>query len=98
MTQIRTSPHRAERSTKAERAARIRTRTVAKYVILTVCGVVLYREAAVCALAERGYRALGGEASFLLLPVIYYAVSTTVRDFIDDLKNGYAPNYEEDNK
>ena len=45
---------------------------VVKYILLTGGGVLLYILAAKCALAERSYFAVGGEAFFLLLPVLYY--------------------------
>ena len=36
------------------------------------------------AMRERGYYAVGGEALFLLLPVIYYCAAATIRDIIED--------------
>lgn len=69
-----------------ERAARRRGWTVAKYVFLTACGFVLYRAGAACALAERGYIAVGGEVFFLFLPLFYLAFSTLIRDAIRDAK------------
>lgn len=61
-------------------------RTVIKYAILTLLGILLFRAGAAAGLRERGYRAIGGEAFALLLPVLYYAVSTTVRDWIEDIR------------
>lgn len=61
---------------------------VAKYATLTAGGILLYLCAAKYALAERGYRAVGGEVFFLLLPVLYYIVATMVRDLIRDIKKG----------
>ena len=69
-----------------ERAARRRGWTVAKYVFLTACGFVLYRVGAACALAERGYVAVGGEVLFIFLPLFYYLFSTLIRDAIRDAK------------
>lgn len=60
---------------------------VAKYVFLTACGFVLYRAGAACALAERGYIAVGGEAFFLFFPLFYYLLSTLIRDTIRDVKS-----------
>ncbi len=68
---------------KAQRVGAIRT--VAKYAVLTVSGVLLFRATATYALAERGYQAVGGEAAFLLLPVVYYLVSSLIGDFIKNL-------------
>lgn len=56
--------------------------TVAKYAALTVAGVLLYRAGAAFALAERGYRAVGGEVFALFLPVFYYEIAACVRDYI----------------
>lgn len=58
-------------------------RTAARYVILTVAGVLLYKAGAACALRERGYFAIGGEAVFLLLPVLYCLAAAVVRDMKD---------------
>lgn len=58
-------------------------RTAARYVILTVAGVLLYKAGAACALRERGYFAVGGEAVFLLLPVLYCLAAAVVRDMKD---------------
>jgi hypothetical protein len=60
---------------------------VVKYILLTGGGVLLYILAAKCALAERGYFAVGGEAFFLLLPVLYYVVATVIRDYLRDIKD-----------
>lgn len=79
--------------------ARVEVKTVAKYAVLTLIGFALFRAAAVYALAERGYRAVGGEALFLLLPVIWYALSTTIRDTIRDIRaalNGDLPDWDDE--
>ena len=47
----------------------------------------LFKMAAAQARIDRGYSAIGGEAMFLLLPVLYYLISKTVRDWLDDLRN-----------
>lgn len=49
-----------------------------KYGILTSLGIILYKLCAAAAYAERGYRAVGGEAALLFLPVIWYLVEETV--------------------
>lgn len=79
--------------------ARVEFKTVAKYAALTLIGFVMFRAAAVYALAERGYRAVGGEALFLLLPVVWYALSTTIRDTIRDIRdalNGDLPDWDDE--
>lgn len=63
--------------------ARLTARTVARYVILTAVGLLLYKAGAACALRERGYFAVGGEAVFLLLPVLYCLAAAVVRDMKD---------------
>ncbi len=68
--------------------ARLNGRTVAWYVFLTAAGVLLYKLGAAYALRERGYFAVGGEAFFLLLPVLYYIVSVAIRDIIRDVSDG----------
>lgn len=70
-----------------ERAARRRGWTVVKYVFLTACGLILYRAGAACALAERGYIAVGGEVFFLLLPLFYSLFSILIRDTIREVKD-----------
>ena len=60
-------------------------RTIIKYAILTLIGIVLFRAGA-AGLRERGYEAVGGEAFALLLPVLYYLIATTVKDWIDDIR------------
>lgn len=60
---------------------------VLKYAALTLLGFMLFKAAAIQARIDRGYSAVGGEAMFLLLPVIYYLISKTVRDWLDDLRN-----------
>lgn len=61
-------------------------RTIIKYAILTLIGIVLFRAGAAAALRDRGYEAVGGEAFALLLPVLYYLISTTVKDWIDYIR------------
>lgn len=63
--------------------ARLTAKTVARYVLLTAAGVLLYKAGAACALRERGYYAVGGEAVFLLLPVLYCLAAAVVRDMKD---------------
>ena len=83
---------------QARRSAARLILTVAKYTGLTLAGIILFRAGAAYALTERGYSAVGGEAVALLLPVLWYLISQTVRDFIKDAKNGYLPDYKEENE
>ena len=66
---------------------RVRLAVIAKYAALTLLGFILFKMAAAQARIDRGYSAIGGEAMFLLLPVLYYLISKTVRDWLDDLRN-----------
>ena len=59
-----------------------RIRAVVKYAVLTAAGIILFRAGQARALTERGYAAVGGEGFALLLPVLYYMISRTVRDTI----------------
>lgn len=83
---------------QARRSAARLILTVAKYTGLTLAGIILFRAGAAYALTERGYSAVGGEAVALLLPALWYLFSQTVRDFTTDTKNGYLPDYKEDNE
>ena len=83
---------------QARRSAARLILTVAKYTGLTLAGIILFRAGAAYALTERGYSAVGGEAVALLLPALWYLISQTVRDFTTDTKNGYLPDYKEDNE
>lgn len=83
---------------QARRSAARLILTVAKYAALTLAGIILFRAGATYALTERGYSAVGGEAVALLLPVLWYLISQTVRDFTKDVKNGYLPDYKEENE
>lgn len=60
--------------------ARLTAKTVARYALLTAAGVLLYKLGAAYALRERGYFAVGGEAVFLLLPILYCLAAAVIRD------------------
>ena len=62
-------------------------RPILKYAALTLLGFILFKMAAAQARIDRGYSAIGGEVMFLFLPVFYYLISKTVRDWLDDLRN-----------
>lgn len=68
------------------RRARLNGWTVAKYAALTVAGILFFQAGAAVAYAERGYRAVGGEAFALFLPVFYYIISHTIGDIAADMK------------
>lgn len=75
---------RRQRANSRAWPARLTAKAVARYVLLTAAGVLLYKAGAACALRERGYFAVGGEAVFLLLPVLYCLAAAVVRDIIKD--------------
>lgn len=87
---------------RPRRRSRKRTRfngwAVVKYAALTVAGILLFRAGAAHAYTQRGYFAVGGEVFALLLPLFYFVISATVRDIIADVKNGFRPNFEEENE
>lgn len=60
---------------------------VAKYAVLTLLGILLFRAGQARALAERGYEALGGEVFALFLPVLYWMVTRVARDILN-IKEG----------
>lgn len=62
---------------------------VIKYAILTLLGVILYKAAADYALQIRGYCAVGGEVFILSLPLLYYAVSKSVKDTVEESKHDW---------
>lgn len=72
---------------KAIRSRRRRAaRGAVKYTLLTVAAVLLFCWGKQLAFEERGYEGCGGEYLLLLIPLIWYAVETTARDFIKDTK------------
>ncbi len=56
---------------------------IVKYIVLAIAGFLLFRTGQACALAERGYKALGGEVFTMFLPGFYWTVSRIVRDILD---------------
>lgn len=80
-------PRRRVRKSRQRKARRAFWLNVAKYAALTVAGILLFRAGAAYALTERGYKAIGGEVFALFLPVFYYTISATVRDYIKEIKS-----------
>lgn len=83
---------------QAQRSAARLIRTIAKYAVLTLAGIILFRAGAAYALTVRGYSAVGGEAFALFLPAFYALLSGVGRGYVKDTKNGYLPDYKEDNE
>ena len=82
-------PRRRGRKSRQRKARRAFWLNVAKYAALTVAGILLFRAGAAYALAERGYKAIGGEVFALFLPVFFYIASVTVRDWFRDIKQEF---------
>lgn len=59
---------------------------VVKYATLTIVGVILFCSGQARALAERGHKAIGGEGFALFLPVLYWMVSSIVKDVLNARK------------
>ena len=65
--------------------------TVAKYAVLTLAGIMLFRAGQARGLIDRGYAAIGGEVFTLFLPAYYFIISKLARDVIAD-KQGNSKN------
>lgn len=76
-------------NTKPKHKRRLNLYPILKYAVLTLLGFIMFKIGAKKALIDRGYSAIGGEGLFLFLPVFYYLISKTVRDWLDDLKDNY---------
>ncbi len=57
-----------------------------KYAILTVCGVVLFISVNQSANLDRTTPSIGGEAFFLILPLMWWIIERTAKDFIREHK------------
>ncbi|MCM1062066.1 MAG: hypothetical protein NC452_17515 [Eubacterium sp.] len=57
-----------------------------KYAILTVCGVVLFITLNHSANLERTTPSIGGEAFFLIMPLMWWIIERTAKDFIREYK------------
>ena len=65
---------------------RIRAETVLKYAIITMCGLILFTLANDAANAERISNSVGGEAVFVLLPVLWWVVERSRKDAAAEAK------------
>ena len=64
-------------------------RIVALYTYLSVLGLFLFKIFSIVMLSSRGYVAIGGEVSFLMLPVFYYLVKMSIVDGIKGIKQAF---------
>lgn len=84
----RDKPALRRRSKKhTRRRVRLNGWTVAKYAADRGRGPAVSSGCLAYALTERGYKAIGGEVFALFLPVFYYTISATVRDYIKEIKS-----------
>lgn len=65
---------------------RTRAETVLKYAIITMCGLILFTLANDAANAERISNSVGGEAVFVLLPVLWWVVERSIKDAAAEAK------------
>ena len=70
---------------------RVRLAVIAKYAVLTLAGIMLFRAGQARGLIDRGYAAVGGEEFALFLPAYYFIISKLARDVIAD-KQGNSKN------
>lgn len=70
----------AKNSRQSAQVVRRSVRVIIKYAVVAAVGVLLYMLASDYAFAQRGYKAVGSEAVFILLPLIYYIGLALVRD------------------
>lgn len=65
---------------------RTRAETVLKYAIITMCGLIIFTLANDAANAERISNSVGGEAVFVLLPVLWWVVERSIKDAAAEAK------------
>ena len=65
---------------------RTRAETVLKYAIITMCGLIIFTLANDSANAERISSSVGGEAVFVLLPVLWWVVERSIKDAAAEAK------------
>ena len=65
---------------------RTRVETVLKYAIITMCGLILFTLANDSANAERISNSVGGEAVFVLLPVLWWVIERTIKDSVAEAR------------
>lgn len=61
-------------------------KTILKYLYITIIGLGLYCLTSDMATAQRGYQAVGGEAVFLLLPLLWGLVERIATDWVREIK------------
>lgn len=71
-------------------------RTFLFYAMLAGIGILAFKALNAYATLERGYIAVGGEAGLLLLPLLWWLISTTVKDSIRDVAGIFGGKAERD--
>lgn len=71
-------------------------RTFLFYAMLAGIGILTFKALNAYATLERGYIAVGGEAGLLLLPLLWWLISTTVKDSIRDVAGIFGSRAEQD--
>lgn len=61
-------------------------KTALKYIIIAVVGVILFFLTHRAALTERTTGGIGGEVVFIILPLIWWLVERTVKEFAAEIK------------
>lgn len=59
---------------------------IMKYIIIAIVGVILFITVNRAANTERPAASVGGEAFFLILPLIWWIVERTVKDLLAEYK------------
>lgn len=70
---------------KSKRRTRV-AETLLKYAIITMCGLILFTLANDSANAERISNSVGGEAVFVLLPVLWWIIEGTIKDSVAEAR------------
>lgn len=62
-------------------------KTAIKYISIALVGTVLFEAASQAANANRPVTSIGGEAFFLALPLFWWLVDETLKDFKSEVKS-----------
>lgn len=65
---------------------RTRAETVLKYAIITMCGLIIFTLANDSANTERISNSVGGEAVFVLLPVLWWVIERAIKDSVAEAR------------
>ena len=82
---LRSNIRTVNRMRKSKRRTRV-AETLLKYAIITMCGLILFTLANDAANAERISNSVGGEAVFVLLPVLWWIIERTIKDSVAEAR------------